>query len=219
MATLRQLIDAAYSRSTFNDPDKLATDRELAAVIDRRFKEMFSIAAGINPYYFGKRSTVEGVAGEWSRPVDAEMIARVEMADGTEVTVVPFEDKEAELPPCVYAFGRKYYKTPESTALPDTATLTFFYSKSPATMSTAADELDADWPEQFNDLIVLHVARYLAVKDQRVEEVQLFDAELASLLQSFQRHLMHENYAMVARWGHRARLVSQGPVSYRNEGA
>lgn len=214
--TLKQLIEAAYSRSTFNDPDKLATDKELAGVIDRRFKEVYSIAAGINPYYFGTTADVVGVAGVWDRPTAAELVAHIEKTDGTEVAVVPFEDKGAELPPAVYSFGRKYYRTADSSAtLTATDTLRFFYSKRPATMSAATDQLDAEWPEQFNDLIVLHVARYLAVKDQRVEEVQLFESELQSLLQSFQRHLMHENYAMVARYGHRARLVSQGPITFR----
>lgn len=212
--TVKELIDAAYSRSTFNDPDKLATDKELAAVIDRRLKELFSIAAGQNPFYFGSKLDVVGAGGEWTKPADAEMIVRVENATGDEVKVVPFEDKEADLAPRIYSFGQKFYTVGDAGDPLATDTLTFFYSKRPVTLASASAALDSMWPEQFNDLIVLHVARYLSVKDQRVEEVQLFESELQSLLSSFQRHLLHENYVMVARHGHRARLVSQGPVNF-----
>lgn len=209
--TVKALIEAAYARSTFNDPDKLATDKELAAVVNRRLMELFSIGASQNPFYFGKKSGAvaydAGVTG-WPRPVDAEMVIQVTGSTVGKVSVVPFEDQEANLAPRLYAFGQVYFSV--GADVPTTDTLTFHYSKRPAEITAATDPVDTMWPEQFNDLIVLDVAQYLAIKDQRPDEAALLKGEEADLFQAFIRHLSHENYAMVARWGHRARVVGQG---------
>lgn len=223
--TAKAIIDAAYARSTFNEPDKLATNSELIGVIDRRLKQLYSLAARNNPLYFGKRLPVTydaGVQG-WPRPNDAEMVVSLYYsATGDEVHIVPFDDRIAEMPPRVYEFGKVYFSvgTPSD---PTAESIDFFYSKrhpdldasQPAT--AAVNTVDSSWPEQFNDLMVLHVARYLSIKDQREGEVQILAAEEAALLEVFFRHLAHENYGMKARWGQRARLVSLRPEGFREE--
>lgn len=223
--TLKDLIEAAYSRSTFNDPDKLATDYELIGVVDRRIKALYALAARHNPYYFGKKSaavTYDGGVTGWPRPGDAELVAHVEsggavggaVAANKEISITSFEDREGEMPPRVYQFGTAYYTVGAAGDPNSTDTMVFFYSRrhkdlSPnqATDSTA-NTLETDWPEQFNDLIVLHVAKYLATKDGRSEEVQLLSVEEQSLLQTFIMHLEHVNYGVKSRWGQRARVVS-----------
>jgi hypothetical protein len=222
--TAKQIIEAAYSRSTFNDPDKLATNAELIGVIDRRLKQLYSIAARANPTYFGKSADVVGVASAYARPTDAELVMRIEgsvgtVTDGTEVSIVPFEDRNAEMAPVVYLFGSNYISPGGSGNPAATDTLTFSYSKRHPNLDTtlasdhSTNTLDSSWPEQFNDLLVLHVAKYLAAKDNRTTEISVLAAEEAALMEVFLRHLGHVNYGMKARWGHRARTVDPAIVS------
>jgi hypothetical protein len=223
--TARDIINAAYSRSTFNDPDKLATESELIGVIDRRMKQLYSIVARHNPLYFGASlaQPYSAPAGGWPRPADAELVVRISNPGGGEVHIVPFDDREAEMAPRVYQFGQVYRSVGATGDPANSGSLTFFYSKrhkdlvSSESATTTNNTLEASWPEQFNDLIVLHVARYLSTKDQRVEEVQVLMAEAAELMEVFLRHLAHENYGMKSRWGQRARLVSLRPEGYRGE--
>lgn len=236
--TCKDLIDAAYARSTFNDPDKLATDAELIGVIDRRHKQLYSMAAEYNPVYFGKSENVQASSSAWTWPDQAELIFRVEVGttannqtSGTLVRVVPIEDQEADIKPSVYQMGRSYYTT-DSTELDPTAStgddLLFYYSKraydlddtiapdanTGNTVTSETDQgniIDSTWPEQFNDLIVLHIAKYLSIKDGRAgEEIAALDAEEKALMADFARHLRHANYAQRARYGQRARLVNPG---------
>lgn len=231
--TAKALRDAAYSRSAANDPDKLATDFELIGVIDRRLKQIYSFAARNNPFYFGQGTSVTGDATKWPRPTAAELVFKVE-ADGpagtgvdrkittvgAEVSIVPFEDREAEMAPRVYPLGRAYYSVGIAATDPSASVngdkLKFYYSRRHADLNPAlpptdaANTLDADWPEQFNDLIVLHLAKYLNVKDvaRSAPEFTALDAEEKALFGVFAQHLEHENYGMKARWGQVSRVVS-----------
>jgi hypothetical protein len=221
--TCKKIIEAAYARSTSNDPDKLATDKELIGVIDRRLKGLFSMAARFNPHYFGKSATVTYLAPGWAQPADMEMLIRVENAGGDEVNVVPFDDKEAEHAPRIYSFGQ-IYRSVAGTGDPENAdVLTLFYSRRPADLDPSAvsdaeaNNIDPMWPEQFNDLLVLHVAKYLATKDDGRQDIAHLATEEQAMLETFTRHLSHVNYATKARFGHRARMVAPGPEGFRGE--
>jgi hypothetical protein len=212
----KTLIDAAFARSTFNDPGKLANDPELIAVIDRRVKQLYSLASGINPTFFGDQDDVTGVGGAFAIPTDAEMVLRIEEADGTEVNIVPFEDRTNDLAPRVYQFGSSYYTVGAAGDPGDTDTLTFFFSKRHPDLNPtlaaahATNNLDASWPQSFNDLIVLHLSKYLAVKDSRSEEVPQLEKEETALLQVFVDHIANSNYGMKSRWIQRAPAVGVG---------
>jgi hypothetical protein len=224
MATnCKKIIEAAYARSTSNDPDKLATDKELVGVIDRRLKGLFSMAARFNPHYFGKSMVTAYSAPGWAQPSDMEMLIRVQNAGGAEVNVVPFDDKEAEHAPRVYSFGQ-IYRTVGGTGDPAVSdALTLFYSRRPVDLDpsqpsdASINVIDPMWPEQFNDLLVLHVAKYLATKDDGRQDIAHLATEEQSLLETFTRHLSHVNYATKARFGHRARMVAPGPEGFRGE--
>jgi len=226
MATnCRDIIEAAYSRSTFNDPEKLATRQELIGVIDRRMKQLYSVIARNNPTYFGTKATVAPQSGSWPRPSSppAELIHRVETATGQQVHITPFEDRDGEQPPAIYQYGQRYFTVGRSNDPLNTATLTFFYSKRHPDLNptlawdNAANRLDDMWPEQFNDLVVLHVARYLSTKDGRGEEIQVLAAEEQALMEVLFNHLTVENFGMTARWGQRARVISERPEGFRGE--
>lgn len=231
--TAKKLIEAAYARSSANDPDKLATDSELIAVIDRRLKHIYSFAARRNPFYFGETASVVGDGTKWPRPTNAELIFKVEadgaagtgadrkiMTVGAEVHIVPFEDREAEHAPRVYQLGRAYYSVSLAATDPSASVngdkIKFFSARRHASLDPAlpsddaANTLEADWPETFNDLLSLHIAKYLNIKDtaRSQEEWNALAAEEKDLYTLFEQHLETENYGMKSRWGQTARVVS-----------
>lgn len=165
--TVQDILNAAYARSTQNNPGTIATEStELLSVVQRAIHGAYAFAARINPTYFAETADVVGAAGVWARPETAESIFLIEEAAGTEVVVVPYNDRAAEaLLPSVFEFGRNFNKAGNATDPGDTDTLTFYYSKRPATLTALTDTLDPLWTEQFNELLELEVAIYLAAKD------------------------------------------------------
>jgi len=221
--TCKVLIEAAYERSVANDADKLGSDPELVGVIWRRLYQIYSIAARVNPAYFGKISSAALPSSNvWARPSDAELVFKVlagtagstgVLTSGTEVNIVPVDDTLCEMAPRIYEMGRSYYSV-DATGDPDNVDttgdkLSFYYSKRHPALDTtlatdhATNTLESDWPEQFNDLLVLHLSKYLSVKDGMRDsaEWQALNAEEEALMVLFHSHLQHENYGMRARYG------------------
>lgn len=234
--TIKKLIDAAYAQSSANDPGKIATDAELIMLVDRRCKRLYSRAARKNPWYFGASANVAGDGVKWPRPATAELVFRAESAGGagsgankkiaavgTEVSVVPFDDRDAELAPRIYPLGRAYYTVGIAATDPDVSAngdlLKFFFSRRHADFDPllasdhATNTLEADWPEQFNDLFVLHIGRYLSRKDVMRDqgEYGALSDELKDVEALFEEHLEHELLAMKARWGQLSRPTE--PIS------
>jgi hypothetical protein len=226
--TCRTLIEAAWNSSAANDPDTLATKSELIGVIDRRLKQLYIIAARYNPFFFGTTSSVTGDGTKWARPTDAELVITA-YGDGTaggggdakltgtpEVSIVPFNDQDSELSPKIYQLGRDYYSAgsaSDPSASTDGDKIKFYYAKQPADLDPSLDwehatnTLATDWPEQFNDLLVLHLAYYMALKDtvRDPNELQVLAQAEHGLLQVFQMHLEHENYAQRSRFWQQVR--------------
>jgi hypothetical protein len=220
----KQIIEAAYSRSTFNDPGKIATDKELIGVIDRYMRALYAQVARVNPDYFGDSAAVAGSSGTWARPAAAEVITRVETAGNSEVNITPFKDRQAEVAPRIYRYGPSY-RTVGLTGDPGASdTLTFFFSKKHPNLDptlaadNVANQLDATFPSQFFDLPVIRVGRYLAVKDGRGGEVQMMDSEEASLMQILQLHLENQDAGMVSRFRQKPRLVAPTPEPFGRQG-
>lgn len=216
--TMKQLIDAAHAISTFNDGSKTATVEELVAVVNRYMKTLYSFAATKNKYAFATTATVAGAAGAWAKPTDAELVIQAALEDGTEVSILPVEDKEAELPPSIYLLGASYYPCGRASD-PDPAldSIVFTYSARHTDLATEgltrvqaeALLLDPSWPEQFNDLPVLHLARYMARKDGRYDEARVHGEEQTILMAQFQTHLESANAGMISRFSH-DRIVQPG---------
>ncbi len=222
--TARVLIDAARARNVANDTS-LAQDPELIRELDLRLKELYSFAARKAPLYFGAAASVAGDATKWPRTAGAELVFRVE-ADGAagtgvdrkiqtvgaKVHLVPLDDRQAELAPRVYALGRAYYSVGVAATDPSASVngdkLKFFYSRlhpnlDPALAAThATNTLEADWPEQHNNLLIVYLAKFLSLKDaaRSDSEYQALEKEEARLYRIFEAHLEHENYALTSRF-------------------
>jgi hypothetical protein len=215
--TPQDIIYAAYSRSTQNNPGTIATEStELLNVVQRALDGSYAMAARINPTFFAASATVTapGAGLPWARPELAESIFRIENS-GVEVVVVPYDDRTAEEGlPAVYEWGQNFYEagnTPDPD--PTTDDLDFFYSKRPATLTSLTDTLDALWREPFNELLVLEVAIYLAVKDgaaqSRLNELQALAQERLRWANRFCSHLEHATPIQRRRFGHIRRFNTE----------
>ena len=219
MATTPQdILNAAYAKSEKNMPGTIATEStELLQLVIRAMRGLYAFAARVNPIHFAESAAVVLAAGKWARPATAESIWRIEggaatvpvMAAGTEVVVVPVDDKLAESgKPAVYEFGQAFYSAGNASD-PTSGTLTFFYSKRPTDPATLSAALDAMWVEQFNELLVLEVAIYLALKDGRADEAAALRAERDREAQLFIAFLEHSTANTRRRYGHIRRINTQ----------
>lgn len=211
--TPRDIIEAAYAKSKLNIPGTIASEStELLQLVGRSLRGLYSFAARINPYFFGASADVSYSAPGWAMPEDAEHIFRIEsaggsdanVAAGTRIWIVPFDDLEAEAAkPSVYLHGGVFHPAGNPPDPNTSTSLRFFYSKRPAMPDELDSPLDSLWREQFNELLILDVAIHLALKDggdgsrdrelaaltqQRNEWARLFAAHLEHVAPPVRRH-------------------------------
>jgi len=204
MATTPQdILTDAYSKSKANQPGRIATEStELLGVVNRAVRVFFSIAARINPLFYGDDADVAYGAPGWARPTNAEAIYRIEDDGGDEIVVVPFDDLKGEvLKPAVYRFGQVYIGA-GNTNDPTSGTLTFYFSRTPVDCVALDSTIDSAFPENFMELPIHEVAIYLALKDERAAEVQELKASRDSWLRLYLAFLEHETLNERRRFGH-----------------
>lgn len=178
MATTGQeIIEAGYGKSTKNRMATIATDAvELLGVVNRSLLKYFSRIARTNPVFIAATETVTFNVG-WARPVTAQSILRIESNVAVEVRVVPFNDRAAEPTlPSVYRLGRTFYSAGNAND-PTSGDLIFIFARFPTVLASLAAQLDAAWPEQFNECLIHEVALYLANKDGRNDELAGLESE------------------------------------------
>jgi hypothetical protein len=214
MATTAQdIVTAAYNTSAKNRPATIATDAtELLKLVIRSTRGLYAFAARVNPIYFSDSAPVTFAVIGWPRPTLAESIFRIEKPDGTEVAVVPFDDRKAEPSmPAVYELGGHFW--PAGNALdPVSGNLNFWYSRRPTDPATLASNLDTRWPEQFNDLLIYEVAIYLALKDGRAADVAQLRVMRDGWADLFAAHLEHATANLRARFGQVRRFTTNTMV-------
>ncbi len=215
MATsVQQMLEMGYAKSMQNNPGIIATESvELLGVVQRMLDGCFAVAARVNPIMFAEKATVAPVSNAWARPATAESIFRVEKtSDGSVVAVVPYDDQLAESAlPSIYEYGQAFY-TAGGLGDPDDTTdsLDFYYARRPDILTAVTDDLDAMWPEQFNELIALHVAKYLATKDSGTEgrqaELVVLQGEIEAWANRYVAFLEHATSNTRKRHSHMKRI-------------
>lgn len=219
--TPQDLYEAAYAKSMKTSPGTIASEStELLNLVIRVIRKFYSIAARVNPTYFAGSSTVAapGASTPWDRPEGAESIIRLEDGDGDEVVVVPYDDRAAESgKSAVYRLGKQYY-TAGNASDPDPTSdaITFYYSRRPTDPGSVTATIDSQWEEAYNELPILEIAIYLAIKDSgvqgRSEEVAALVAQRDEWLRMFILFLEHETANERRRWGHIRRINTQSLV-------
>lgn len=204
--TVQQIIDRAQAKSMKNRPGVVATDSELVDIALVAQRNLFALAARVNPTFFGDELDVAYAAPGWARPVDAESIHRIELVGAiveTEIKVVPHDDRLADrFHPSVYRFGQVFRSVGRAIDPETTDSLRFFYSKRPTDPVDMTSTLDAMWPTQYDELLALEVAMYLCLKDsaeQRGAELGELRGMRDASLRQFIAFLEHETANLVRR--------------------
>jgi hypothetical protein len=205
MTTPRDILLAAFGFSTKNRPaDVAAKADELMAVQMRAMKGLYLFAARINPEFFADSSAINftaGAPGYWLRPAAALSIWRIEDVASTEVIVVPRSQRTADVGrPALWRLGQKYYSAGNALD-PVGGALTFFYSARPVTPATVDTAFDALWPTDFDPLLVLETAMYLAIQDGRVDEAASIAASRDKWAALFATFLEVEQVNVVYQYG------------------
>ena len=171
MITVQQILNRAYSKSLKNQPGFIADEAtELLAQVNRAFRAFYGMAARVNPTFFGTTATMSEASATWVEPTDAESVYYLEQdSDKAEVIVVPIEEQDAEPGElAVYSLGRVYQA---SSSNPPSGVLNVYYSMAFPEASALGDTIDPSWPDSHNELAVLEIAIFLAIKDGRAEEL------------------------------------------------
>lgn len=200
--TPNEIIVAALARSSKNRPGDIATNAtELLQTVIRATRGLYAFAARINPLFFATTSTVTYSAPGWARPELAESLFRIENPDNIEVVVVPYDDRVAEVgKPALYRMGQ-VFRSAGNALDPVSGNLTFFYSKRPTSPANVSVALDSSWVESYNDLLILEVAIYVALKDGRLDEVAALKTERDDWARLFIAFLEHETANERRRFG------------------
>jgi hypothetical protein len=202
--TVRQIIDEAYATSSRNRPGSIANEPvELLGVVQRALSGLFADALKFNRVFYARRHVVSfsPTQNGWLRPPGVYSVIRMEKPDGTEVVEVPFDQKSADLSrPAVYLVGR-YFHPAGNPLDPVNGNLSLICSVFPATMAGLDSTLDPLWPEEFNGLLVMQVARYLAVKDGREGEAAAFREEWVAEQARYIDYLKEHTTTLVREYG------------------
>lgn len=168
MTTAQQIIEAAYARSTDNDPGKLAVDAELISHLNRDYQArygLWSLKAG-DAAVASVALTLAGTPPSATLPTDIIDIDRIETA-GARVNLIPVNEKDRSWhqAPSVYRQGLSIVSRNQTGDPVLGQSVTLFHNDAPATLSALSSTLDARYPARFEILLILGLAIYLDTKD------------------------------------------------------
>lgn len=169
MTTAQQIIEAAYARSTDNDPGKLAVDAELISHLNRDYQARFALWS-LKAGDAALASTALSFAGNPALavlPADIIDIDRIEDLSGNKVNLIPVNERGRpwHLAPAVYRQGLTLTSRAQAGDPGTGASYVLFYNDAPATLSALSSVLDARYPARFEMLLILGLAIYLDTKD------------------------------------------------------
>lgn len=213
MTTLvSDVIERGFARSFANKPGTIATSGpELVAVVNRAAQEMFAVAADEHPEAMGTIVPVQFVGTGWARPTGAETVFRIELANGTEVFVVPYDDRTIEAGnPAIYHVGGVYYSA-GNVGDPTSGQLNFFISPPAQAAVDATNTVDTRIPDTYMPVLEATVAEYLALKDDRPQDAAAFMREKESWMVLWIRYLQRLNANQSKRTGIPRRIAGNRP--------
>ena len=206
MTLISDIANAALARNRKNQPGIIATDTELLNAFRRIYPVFWTIGARVNPSFFGMSETLEENAESdptgWLRPADAELIYLIEFTsiparltddiEDPEIAVVPRNERNADpWTPALYEWGQEFFAAGNDFDPAVGDEITIWFSKKPEDHDDIGDELDPLWPTNFDELLVLELALYLAHKDERDTEETLLRQDRDVWLRRFIAHLEH----------------------------
>lgn len=180
-----EIIAAGIGVSARNRPGVTALTTELVAVINRLTMDLFLDAATINPLYVGSMVDMpySALLGGWARPVEALSVVRLQGVAATlpvslvgqEVIVVQHDNLQAAtLDPSVIELGGVFLPGP-AVGSPTGGSLRCIFARRPVLVTLTgpleSQTIDFAVPREMESYYVAGMAEYLAMKDQRMDEI------------------------------------------------
>ncbi|HJQ96767.1 MAG TPA: hypothetical protein VJ826_00560 [Candidatus Polarisedimenticolaceae bacterium] len=195
------LITRALGYSVQNsDPALSGNSAEMIAVVAGFERDIYRVAAQDNRF-FVHTASLTSTSGSSGRTVDLttatpaiERLLRVQLPGGVWLSIVDFEDPDAEIAPRGYVLGQTLTEYLSEWGASGTVTFSIDYGVKPATLDpTAALSQTVTLPDEYTDLLVLRLANYLATKDvgRDPAEAQTLDTLYQSRLQDVTASLFH----------------------------
>ena len=200
MATVQNIIDRAIERSNLNDLALIPTTT-LISYVSTSEQNAYLEAARENPDYFGEEgvTATRAYQASWTvstTPGNVSAVSQAEVdlitgtvagiAVGDTVELVTIREPEAGIAPRVYLRNRKLheYGTDLSTDASNfVSRLKIWYSWLPTTRTSVDDVLNL--PDEHLGLLIVPLAQFLAVRDQRPDEIPALQAEYNMHLGTF----------------------------------
>lgn len=185
------LIAAGIGTSARNRSGILADSQsELLAVLNRLVMDLFFDASVINPFFIGSTETVayDATAGGWPRPARALSVVRLEatpttqpgLGNGVEILVIQPDNREAgQFEPHVLELGGVFLASGLASS-PTGGPLRFWFARRPVPLTLnggLAQAIDPLIPDDLEAYFVNGVGAYLALKDQRADEVPVLQGQ------------------------------------------
>lgn len=204
--TVQNVIDAAVQRSDLNNP-ALVAPAQLLVWLSQFERSLYLKAARINPEYFGVDAATEIRAtytGTWDIRTTPGLVAALTRATiesfqgsmtglvvGDEVHLVMERWANMEIAPRASVRGgvvTEYNGELSTDASNYVKALRVYYSPIPDVLIHTSQTISL--PDEWIDLLITQLAKRLAMRDGRINEVEIFNLEIAELLADFEAALL-----------------------------
>ena len=228
MSTVDQVVVAALSRAADFGAAYPGARSVLYRRLSHRTHQLYAAAARWNPEYFGVSAvgtlasggvsfSTMGSRGATNPTFSPELIISVEIADkgtsaytnGDEVNVIQHNDPDAAAAPRVTIRNQAIQQV--DTDLTDVTSLRMSYSRRPFRLNADDQAETVDFPEPFEELLVIDLAKWIVRKildpavDQRTAAMESLNEEEAETLVNFQQDV--ESFTSAVETGRFARTA------------
>lgn len=212
MATQAQdVIDGAIHRSSLNNADLVSTP-ELLRFMTLYERQVFLRGAQLDPDYFGtdglttvrtaatQNWDLAGAPGNVAALTEAEVTTIVGtvtgISVGTKINLIGFRWQGVDIAPRAFVRGRKVTAVGSElgTGANYVSQLKLFYSPVPAAIASATQLLSL--PDEWTGLVELKLARLLALRDRRADEVALLNEEYTEMFSLFEAAVLAFNHGL-----------------------
>ena len=167
--TAQAVLEAAYARSSGNDPGKLASDAEMLAHMNRIFQRTWAMLAKARPDEFvtSVTWTLSGNPASVALPTDVIDVVGILNATGAQVHLIEASERFRlwHMAPCLYRLGMTL--TSRQKAGDPTAgdVLTATITDAPTALTLLTTVIDSRWPTRHLQVLIDLVGVYLSAKD------------------------------------------------------
>jgi len=218
MTTAAEYMAAGISRSYRNRGNVLAQDNtEGLARLSRQFRKYYSAAAGQNASVFGQIANLTYVPAppSWVVPADCDTIHWIEQR-GVPVYAVTYDDRREAEPSeaCIYRLANRLYPVGNTTD-PGQQALVVLYTPVPPDFTAVGDTAPAAWNSNFDSMVIVDFALFLAKKDGRPEDVQALMDEANEEVGLYGAWLARNTVPLLKRFGMPVQVPATNTTSIR----